>query len=38
MMNLEDLLLSGINNSVQEDPLEEEMATSQVFLPGESHG
>ena len=22
----------------QEDPLEEEMATSPVFLPGESHG
>ena len=22
----------------QEDPLEEEMATSPIFLPGESHG
>jgi len=22
----------------QEDPLEEEMATTPVFLPGESHG
>ena len=22
----------------QEDPLEEEMATAPVFLPGESHG
>ena len=32
MMNLEDLLLSGINNSVQADPLEEEMATHPSIL------
>ena len=31
---------AGAKGSVlgQEDPLEEEMATHPVFLPGESHG
>ena len=32
MMNLEDILLSGINKRVQEDPLEEEMATHPSIL------
>ena len=32
MMNLEDVLLSGINDSVQEDPLEEEMETHPSIL------
>ena len=28
----------GVQFLGQEDPLEEEMATHPVFLPGESHG
>ena len=28
----------GVQSLGQEDPLEEEMATTPVFLPGEFHG
>ena len=29
---------TGIRSLGQDDPLEEEMATTPVFLPGKSHG
>ena len=36
--NLPAVWETWIRSLGQEDPLEKEMATSPVFLPGESHG
>ena len=36
--NLPTMQETGVRSLGWEDPLEEEMATHSVFLPGESHG
>ena len=36
--NLPAMQETRVQSLVQEDPLEKEMATTPVFLPGESHG
>ena len=36
--NLPAMQETGVPSLGQEDPLEEGMATTAIFLPGESHG
>ena len=36
--NLPGMQETWVQSLGQEDPLEEELATTSVFLPGESHG